>query len=169
MMEGTVLRVFIPAQNPAGTVTVQTREQLEMPSGTLKISLWAYASSSGGTIQAFFGSVFGSALTIQQGINRYEWTFSVSSGAKGKIGFKVTGRTTTGTTVYLDGASASLWGQANTLLRPVGSQEDFVSTPPDFPFPQQLLSRLARDAQRELLRPDDRQDGLAATRDGSAS
>jgi len=132
MMEGTVLRVFIPAQNPAGTVTVQTREQLEMPSGTLKISLWAYASSSGGTIQAFFGSVFGSALTIQQGINRYEWTFSISSGAKGKIGFKVTGRTTTGTTVYLDGASASLFGQANILLRPVGSQEDFVSTPQTF-------------------------------------
>jgi hypothetical protein len=132
MMEGTVLRVFIPAQNPAGTVTVQTREQLEMPTGTLKISVWAYASSSGGTIQAFFGSVFGAALTIQQGINRYEWTFSVSSGAKGKIGFKVTGQTTVGTTVYLDGASASLWNQANTLLRPVGSQEDFVSNPQTF-------------------------------------
>jgi hypothetical protein len=132
MIEGTVLRVFIPAQNPAGTVTVQTREQLEMPTGTLQISVWAYASSAGGTIQAFFGSVFGAALTIQQGINRYEWTFSVSSGAKGKIGFRVTGRTTTETTVYLDGASASLWGQANTLLRPVGSQEDFVSNPQTF-------------------------------------
>jgi hypothetical protein len=132
LMEGTVLKIVIPGQNPAGTVTVQTREQLEMPTGTLQISVWAYASSAGGTIQAFFGSVFGAALTIQQGINRYEWTFSVSSGAKGKVGFKVTGRTTTGTTVYLDGASASLWNQANTLLRPVGSQEDFVSTPQTF-------------------------------------
>jgi len=127
IMEGTTLRIIIPAQSPAGYVDIRTRSEIELAPGTYRITVWGYAPAAGGTINAFIGSSFQSALNIAAGLNIYQWTFNVTAQTRAKVGFRVTGSTASAVTVYLDAVSLSRYLGYNNLLRPFGSNEDIIS------------------------------------------
>jgi len=127
IMEGTVLRVYIPQQSPAGFVDIRTRSEVELAPGTYRMGIWAYSSATVGTINAFIGSTFNTAVSIAAGLNYYEWTWNITSQTKAKVGFRITGSTSSALTVYLDAASLSRYLGRNDLLRPVGSNDDFLS------------------------------------------
>jgi len=146
IMEGTVLKVFIPAQSPAGSVDVRTRSEIELAPGTYRMGIWAYSASAGGTINAFIGSSFNTAVNIQAGLNYYEWTWNITSQTRAKVGFRVQGTTSSPITVYLDAASLSRHLAYNSLLRTFGSNEDFVSEVDTF-ICQSNLFRVARVEQ----------------------
>jgi hypothetical protein len=127
IMEGTVLRVFIPQQSPAGYVDIRTRSEVELAPGTYRMGIWAYSAAAVGTINAFIGSTFNTAVSISAGLNYYEWTWNITSHTRAKVGFRITGSTSSPLTVYLDAASLSRYLGRNSLLRPVGSNDDFLS------------------------------------------
>ena len=146
IMEGTVLRVYIPAQSPEGRVDVRTRSEIELAPGTYRMGIWAYSAEAIGTINAFIGSTFNTAISISAGLNYYEWTWNITSQTRAKIGFRVTGSTSSPLTVYLDAASLSRHLAYNSLLRTFGSTEDFVSEVDTF-LCQSNLFRVTRVEQ----------------------
>jgi len=146
IMEGTVLRVYIPAQSPEGRVDVQTRSEIELAPGTYRMGIWAYSAEAIGTINAFIGSNFNTAVNISAGLSYYEWTWNITSQTRAKVGFRITGSTSSPLTVYLDAASLSRHLAYNSLLRTFGSTEDFVSEVDTF-LCQSNLFRVTRVEQ----------------------
>jgi len=146
IMEGTVLRVYIPSQSPAGRVDVRTRSEIELAPGTYRMGIWAYSPTAVGTINAFIGSTFNTATNISAGLNYYQWTWNITTQTRAKVGFRVAGSTSSPLTVYLDAASLSRHLAYNSLLRPYGSTEDFVSEVDTF-LCQSNLFRVTRVEQ----------------------
>ena len=93
IMEGTVLRVFIPSQSPAGYVDIRTRSEVELAPGAYWMGIWAYSASAVGTINAFIGSTFKPAFNISAGLNYYLWVLNITSQTRAKVGFRVAGST----------------------------------------------------------------------------
>jgi len=146
IMEGTVLKVFIPAQSPAGRVDIRTRSEIELAPGTYRMGIWAYSPAAVGTINAFIGSSFNTAVNISVGLNYYQWTWDITSQTRAKVGFRILGSTSSPLTVYLDATSLSRHLAYNSLLRTFGSTEDFVSEVDTF-LCQSNLFRVVRVEQ----------------------
>jgi len=103
------------------------------------MGIWACASSAVGSINAFIGSTFNTAVNISAGLNYYQWTWNITSQTRAKVGFRITGSTSSPLTVYLDAASLSRHSAYNSLLRTFGSTEDFVSDIATFLVPSNLF------------------------------
>ena len=104
--EATTLQVVIPAQSPAGSVTITTKNETEFKAGTVSVKCFVYSTTAAGQIQAFIGSTAGTALNIQAGWNLYSWSFNVSS-TRAKVSLKIYGTTSQTVSVNIDAVTVS--------------------------------------------------------------
>lgn len=107
----TVLYVYIPRQNPAGFVQIQTRNPLSFTRRGIdgspiswQIRVWCYSLSSVGSIQVFVGNTAGIAVNLQEGWNNYSWSFSFNADIQAKVAFRIIGTTSADVSVDLDHA-----------------------------------------------------------------